>query len=143
MNIAYTSDHERIDWQTLRRDLIDDDFHNGRTAKQLRLSFRNSQVVVYALDDGRCIGTARALSDGVCNAYVVDVWTASTHRHRGIASEMMNRVIDACPGQHIYLFTDDAVPFYTQLGFVERPVGLEIVSGAWLQNHTRDENQGN
>lgn len=70
---------------------------------------------------------------GVCNAYVVDVWTHSGYRDQGIATEMMNLIINACPGQHIYLFTDDAVEFYTRLGFRERPVGLEIISGAWLE----------
>jgi ribosomal protein S18 acetylase RimI-like enzyme len=131
-----TSDHSRVDWEALRRDLIRDDFHNGRTAAQLRRSFENSEVPVYAIDHGRCIGTARALSDGVCNAYVVDVWTLSEYRRRGIGSDMMNMIIAACPGQHIYLFTDDAVAFYKQLGFSKRPVGLEIVSGKWLHNET-------
>lgn len=138
MPVTYTSDHARIDWEALRRDLIDDGFHNGRTTAQLRLSFLSSQVTVYAFDGEHCIGTARALSDGVCNAYVVDVWTRGTYRNQGIGSEMMKLVVSACPGQHIYLFTDDAVAFYTRLGFVERPVGLEIVSGNWLENASRD-----
>jgi len=129
-----TSDHHRIDFEALRQDLISDDFHNGRTTRQLRLSFQNSDVPVYALEKGRCIGTARALSDRVCNAYVVDVWTLTAYRNRGVASEMMNMIVSACPGQHIYLFTDDAVDFYKRLGFTERPVGLEIVSGTWLKN---------
>ena len=136
--MEFTSDHSRIDWEALRHDLIADNFHNGRTTRQLRLSFENSRVPVYVIDNGRCVGTARALSDGVCNAYVVDVWTLSEYRHQGIGSEMMNMIIAACPGQHIYLFTDDAVDFYEYLGFTERPVGLEIVSGTWLDNATRD-----
>lgn len=133
-----TGDHGRIDWELLRHDLIDDDFHNGRTTHQLRRSFENSAIAVYAMEGSRCIGTARALSDGVCNAYVVDVWTHSTYRNRGVASAMMNTIIEACPGQHIYLFSDDAVDFYKRLGFSERPVGLEIVSGAWLKNASLD-----
>lgn len=128
-----TDDHARINWTQLRDDLIADDFHNGRTVDQLKRSFINSQLPVYVLEEGHCIGTARALSDFVCNAYVVDVWTHSDYRHRGIASRMMNYIVAECPGQHIYLFTDDAVDFYKQLGFTERPVGLEIVSGNWLQ----------
>ena len=138
MRIEYTSSHARIDFSALRQELIDDNFHNGRTAGQLQRSFENSQIVVYALLGTRCIGTARALSDGVCNAYVVDVWTLSQYRHQGVASEMMNLIISACPGQHIYLFTDDAEDFYLRLGFSERPTGLELVSGTWLQNGSLD-----
>jgi len=132
-----TSDHNGIDWERLRLDLVDDDFHNGRTTRQLRLSFENSALAVYAIEGDSCIGTARALSDGVCNAYVVDVWTQSKFRRRGIGAAMMNTLIEAFSGQHIYLFTDDAVDFYKGLGFTERPVGLEIVSGNWLENSTR------
>lgn len=137
MGTQLTADHSLVDWERLRRDLIADDFHNGRSTSQLKLSFENSQVPVYAMDAARCVGTARALSDRVCNAYVVDVWTHSEYRNQGIASAMMNRIIAACPGQHIYLFSDDAVSFYKRLGFTERPVGLELVSGLWLDNASK------
>ena len=55
---------------------------------------------------------ARLLSDGVCNAYLVDVWTASSHRRQGIAAQMLRLLIDAVPGQHIGLQTDDAQALY-------------------------------
>ena len=45
---------------------------------------------------------------------------------------MMRRLLDRMPGQHVYLFSDDAVDFYKKIGFTERPVGLEIVVGRWL-----------
>lgn len=134
MNLEYRTNSSDVNWEQLRQDLLKDEFHNGRSNKQLQLSFENSQVQVYVFDGSRCIGTARALSDGVCNAYVVDVWTQTGYRQRGIASRMMQMIIASCPGQHIYLFTEDAVEFYKKNGFAERQVGLEIVSGQWLQN---------
>ncbi len=135
MKLVYTQDSSKIDWPCLRQDLIDDNFHNGRSTAQLKTSFLNSRVTSYVMDANRCIATARALSDGICNAYIVDVWTHSDYRNQGIASEMLNVLITACPGQHIYLFTDDAVGFYKRNGFIERPVGLEFVSGNWLDNN--------
>ena len=134
MTLEYTNQHARINWSQLRQDLINDDFHNGRSTAQLQSSFENSQIVVYVMDEGRCIATARALSDNICNCYVVDVWTRTSHRNQRIASEMMNRIIDSVPGQHIYLQTDDAVPFYKKLGFEPQPEGLSLVSGLWLDN---------
>lgn len=134
MDLQYKTNSDNINWEALKLDLIADDFHNGRTTQQLQTSFNNSQVQIYVLDGVRCIASARALSDGICNAYVIDVWTQSDYRHHGIASKMMDMIIAACPGQHIYLFTDDAVDFYKRNGFVERPVGLEIISGKWLHN---------
>jgi GNAT superfamily N-acetyltransferase len=138
MNLKYMTVSEMIDWQSLKMDLITDNFHNGRSTKQLQTSFENSEVQIYCLDGDHCVGTARALSDGVCNAYVVDVWTFTPYQKQGIARHMMEMIISECAGQHIYLFTDDAVDFYKKSGFVERPVGLEMVSGDWLQNSSLD-----
>ena len=135
--IRYQNHLDGIDWAELRQDLIDDDFHNGRTAGQLRASFANSQHVVMGFDGGRCIANGRMLSDGVGNAYVIDVWTQSGYRGRGVGSEIMRRLIAAVPGQHIYLQTDDAVDFYRRLGFSAQPEGLSLIVGSYLDNATR------
>ena len=132
MEITYTYDTVGVDWARLKEDLTADDFDNGRTPDELRRSFENSAVVVFAWLDGRIIGKARALSDGVCNAYVVDVWTHSDYRRRGVASRMMRSLVERLPGQHIYLFTDDAERFYRSLGYRRQGIGMSLVSGQWL-----------
>lgn len=137
--IHYRSDLTGVDWEELRSDLIADGFHNGRTTAQLRLSFENSACVAMAFDDKRCIGNGRLLSDGVGNAYVLDVWTQSDYRSRGIASKVMGMLIGQVPGQHIYLQTDDAVAFYKALGFREQPTGMSMIAGDYLRNGSRDE----
>ena len=136
--ITYRQDLDGIDWETLKQDLIADDFHNGRTTAQLRLSFENSTFVAMGHDGDRCIGNGRLLSDGVGNAYVIDVWTQSSYRLQGIASSIMAMLIEAVPGQHLYLQTDDAVGFYERLGFIEQPEGMRFIAGEYLQNDTRD-----
>ena len=137
--IDYRSDLGGVDWEDLRKDLIADDFHNGRTTAQLRLSFENSACVAMAFDDNRCIGNGRLLSDGVGNAFVIDVWTQGDYRSQGIASKIMGMLIDYVPGQHIYLQTDDAVGFYKTLGFREQPAGMSMIAGDYLRNSSRDE----
>ncbi len=132
--ITYKGDLDGVDWAGMKAILSQDDFDNGRTPAQLEASFTNSAHVCLAYAEGRLVGTARALSDGVCNGYIVDVWTLSAYRRQGIASAMMRRLLDRMPGQHVYLFSDDAADFYKKLGFVERPVGLEIVVGRWLDS---------
>jgi ribosomal protein S18 acetylase RimI-like enzyme len=77
---------------------------------------------------------ARALSDGVSNGYVVDVWTLSSYRRQGIASAMMRLLVDAMPGQHIGLQTNDAQSLYESLGFRQQPEFWSITSGRWLDN---------
>jgi GNAT superfamily N-acetyltransferase len=133
--ISYKVDCEGVDWSAMKVALVIDDFDNGRSPAQLESSFRNSAVAVIAYADERIIGTARALSDGVCNAYVVDVWTDSDFRRQGVARGMMDLLLERLPGQHVFLWTEDAEAFYQRLGFEPcHCFGLQKVVGEWLVN---------
>ena len=134
LNVIYKETLENVDWAEMKETLRLDNFDNGRSPEQLKASFENSYATCIAYAEGRIIGTVRALSDGVCNAYIVDVWTLSAYRHQGVASKMMQILLDKLPGQHVYLFTDDAVEFYKKLGFKEQDIGLGKVVGKWLVN---------
>ena len=141
--IRYTMSTAGIDWAALKEALRADDFDNGRTPAQYRISHENSAAVIFALTpDGtggdRIVGNGRLLSDGVCNAYLVDIWTASSHRRQGIGGELVRRLIATVPGQHVGLFTDDMQAFYASLGFRIRPDFMDFVVGQWLQNSTRN-----
>lgn len=136
MSITYRYHTENIDWEALRLILIEDQFHNGRTAEQYRLSFVNSTAAVLAFDGERIVGTARMLSDGVCNAYIIDVWTLHTYRKQGIARHMLEYLEEQAKGQHIALWTDDAQIFYEHTGYDHSSSTLyEKVVGTWLDNN--------
>jgi ribosomal protein S18 acetylase RimI-like enzyme len=77
---------------------------------------------------------ARLLSDGVCNAYLLDVWTASAYRRQGIASGMIRQLLERVPGQHVGLQTDEAQGVYESLGFRAQPEFWSVVVGSWLDN---------
>ena len=130
--VSFHSELHQVDWVQLRDALVADDFHNGRTVEELERSFSNSGVCAFAAFDGRTVGTARALTDGVCNAYVVDVWTQSSLRRRGIGHGLMRHLEAQLDGQHVCLFTDDALAFYEAIGYVHRGPALERVVGRWL-----------
>jgi len=134
MTVRIDESLEGIDWAQAKADLTADDFDNGRSPGALRASFERSQHVVIARDGDRVVGMARLLSDGVCNAYVVDVWTHSAYRRQGIASTLMRMLADAVPGQHIGLQTDDAQAFYASLGYKPQPEFWSLVAGRWLDN---------
>ena len=125
---------EGIDWAQAKADLAADDFDNGRTSAALRRSFEQSQHVAFARDGERLVGMARLLSDGVCNAYLVDVWTAATHRRQGIASAMIRHLLGEVPGQHVGLQTESAQRLYASLGFNAQPEFWSVVVGKWLDN---------
>jgi predicted GNAT family acetyltransferase len=134
MDVRIDSSPEGVDWEEAKADLAADAFDNGRSAAALRRSFEQSQHVAIARDGDRVVGMARLLSDGVCNAYLLDVWTASPYRRRGIATAMVEQLRAAVPGQHIGLQTDDAQALYASLGFKPQPEFWSTVVGTWLDN---------
>lgn len=134
MAVSFDSSLKGIDWERAKADLAADEFDNGRAPEALRRSFEQSQHVAFARDGDRLVGMARLLSDGVCNAYLLDVWTSSNYRRQGIASAMIGRLLDQVPGQHVGLQTDDAQAFYESLGFRSQPEFWSVVVGGWLEN---------
>jgi hypothetical protein len=135
MTIRYQTTLDNVEWYEIKAKVQADEFDNGRTTKQLKESFENSQAICIAYDGEAIIGKSRALSDGVCNGYVVDVWTYTPYHHRSIASQIMEILFAQRPGQHIYLFTDEeTLPFYDQLGMKPQGIGVSKVIGEWLVN---------
>jgi ribosomal protein S18 acetylase RimI-like enzyme len=132
--VSFDSSLKGIDWERAKADLAADEFDNGRAPEALRRSFEQSQHVAFARDGDRLVGMARLLSDGVCNAYLLDVWTSSDYRRQGIASAMIGRLLDQVPGQHVGLQTDDAQALYESLGFRPQPEFWSVVVGGWLEN---------
>ncbi len=113
MEIRIDDSLDDIDWAQVKADLAADDFDNGRSPEALCRSFHQSQHVAIARQGDRVVGMARLLSDGVCNAYLLDVWAASSYRRQGVASSMR---------------------FYESLGFRPQPEFWSSVVGTWLDN---------
>lgn len=132
--VIYKTDLDNVDWTEMKTTLRQDAFDNGRSPEQLKISFKSSYAACVAYIDERIVGTARVLSDGICNAYIVDIWTLSAYRRQGIATTMVKMLLTCLQGQHVYLFTDDMSQFYKKLGFTEQPIGMGQVIGTWLVN---------
>jgi GNAT superfamily N-acetyltransferase len=139
--VIVNSEIDRVDWDQAKADLANDEFDNGRSAHALRLSFLRSQHVALAWVDEHLVGMARMLSDGVCNSYLLDVWTASAFRRQGVGAQMVKYLLDQVPGQHVGLQTDDAEAFYRSLGFRRQQEFMSVVVGAWLANPANGSNQ--
>jgi len=139
--VTYQTQIADVNWIELKTTLREDAFDNGRSPEQLRASFENSYAACIACIDHCIVGTARVLSDGVCNAYLVDVWVLSAYRRQGIASTMIQRLLSRLEGQHVYLFTDDCLDLYAKLGFVQQPLGMGQVIGQWLVNKESDSHE--
>lgn len=90
-------------------------------------------LCIGAYRDDRQIGFARLTTDRATFAYLGDVFVVSTDRGKGIAREMVRRLLvheDVQALRRVLLFTADAHSLYASLGFTPlvRPErGMEIV----------------
>ncbi len=77
------------------------------------------------------VGFARAISDGIGIACLADLFVLPTHEGRGIATLMLNEMIENGPGRdiHWFLFTADAHGLYRKFGF-EAPDATAMVRPA-------------
>lgn len=78
-------------------------------------------VGAYESATGAMVGFARVLSDGIGLAYLADVFVLPDHQGRGIATAMLEELIERGPGAHLRwtLFTSDAHDLYRKFGFTE------------------------
>jgi ribosomal protein S18 acetylase RimI-like enzyme len=123
---------EGVDWTALKDALHRDQFDNGRSPEQYRTSHERSHAVAFARDNEEYVGNGRILSDGVCNAYIIDIWVASPYRRRGLGGQIVRRLLATVPGQHVALLTDDRADFYQSLGFRIEREALSLINGEWL-----------
>jgi GNAT superfamily N-acetyltransferase len=68
---------------------------------------------------GAQVGFARALSDGICDAYLADVFVLPAHRGHGLGKAIVSTMVEQGPGAHLrwWLSTADAHGLYEQFGF--------------------------
>jgi GNAT superfamily N-acetyltransferase len=88
---------------------------------------RGSRWVVSAWVGGRMVGFARAISDGVTNAYVSTVVVHAGHRRRGIGRALIERLVAQREGLRWVLHArPEVAAFYAKLGFEPAPDMLRL-----------------
>ena len=119
--IAYRDDHD-IDLGALE-DLRRACGFSVQTREALGAQVRGARWVVSAWEGPRLVGFARALSDGITNAYVSSVMVDAAYRRRGIGRELIGRLLADRRGVRFVLHARDeeAMCFYRALGFTDAP----------------------
>lgn len=122
MTIAYRDGHD-VDLDQLAHLFVTAGWpHRAADRTKLALLVSRSFYVSTAHDGDRLVAFARALSDGVSNAYISTVCVLPEYRGRGIGREVMRRMVEREGGSAIrwVLHARTAVhPFYALNGFVE------------------------
>ncbi len=117
--ITYRSDHSAIDLADLATLFVSAGWGWRATdAGKLAAVVEGSRFVVRAHDGRRLVGFARAISDGVTNAYICTVAVLPDYRRRGIGAELVRRLLE---GKDTIRFILHAAPglqdFYRKHGF--------------------------
>jgi GNAT superfamily N-acetyltransferase len=118
--VEFDDDPARVDldalWSFLSRDAY---WGRWRTREVVERQLASAWRVVGAYADGRMVGFARAVSDGVGLAYLADVYVAPPSRRRGVGIGLVAAMIEEGPGAAFrwMLHTADAHGLYARFGF--------------------------
>jgi ribosomal protein S18 acetylase RimI-like enzyme len=113
-------DHSRVDLGELHRFLSTEAYWAlGRPRETVERLVREASRIVGLYLDGRLVGFARAVSDGVSFAYLADVYVLPELRGRGLGEELLREAVDGSPfaGVRWLLHTRDAHGLYAKIGF--------------------------
>ncbi|RLP75251.1 N-acetyltransferase [Mycetocola tolaasinivorans] len=123
MNYEFDSDPSRLDlgaiWEFLSTQAP---WHRWRTREDVEAQIRGAwRVVGVYTEHGNQIGFARAVSDGVNDAYLADVYVLPEHRGHNLGRLLVEEMIENGPGRDFRwtLFTSSAHGLYSKFGFVE------------------------
>ncbi len=82
----------------------------GGSAESVERALKNSHCAFGAFDGRKMVGFFRALSDGVSDAYLLDLFVDPEYRGRGIASELAARIVARLKSDGIEWITAISTP---------------------------------
>lgn len=117
--IQYSTDSQAVDWRQAAEVFLKAPLgREPRDPLRLRRAFESSYAAVYADDNGRLIGLARALCDGEYQAAVYDLVLLPEYQGRRIGRRILTELCKKLPVENIILY---AAPgregFYAKCGF--------------------------
>ncbi|MDM5248271.1 GNAT family N-acetyltransferase [Lysinibacillus sp. G4S2] len=102
--------YEDVEWYAYTKDL-----------DQLQQALLNSIFVLSAWENDQLIGLTRVVGDGLTILYIQDILVLNSHQNRGIATNMMNHVLEKYKDvRQKVLLTEEAPDvrhFYEKNGF--------------------------
>lgn len=115
--LTLITDCSTVDWGELS-DLLRRAFAMERNAETAQQICTGSYLCVFAYQDGRLVGSARAISDGVTSSAIYDVVVDPTVQGQGIGTRIMEFMLERLPKQSIMLVSVLRYQeFYRKLGF--------------------------
>lgn len=102
--------YEDVEWYAYTKDL-----------DQLQQALLNTIYVLSAWENNQLIGLTRVVGDGLTILYIQDILVLNSHQNRGIATDMMNHILEKYKDvRQKVLLTEEAPDvrhFYEKNGF--------------------------
>lgn len=124
MSYVVKLDCNDIDWKNVL-EVIQRAGLSVRSAEETQKAFENSFLRVFIFDEGKLIGTGRAISDGVYQAAIYDIAVLPEYQGRGIGKMIMETLHSHLKGFNTILYAKPyAVEFYKKLGYSKLLTGM-------------------
>lgn len=114
-----STDSSRLDVDAIHAFLSQSYWSPGIPRAKVARAIANS-LCFGAFSDGQQVGFARVVTDKTTFAYLCDVYVLEAHRGRGLAQQLMDRVVahpDLQGLRRMMLATRDAHALYAKYGF--------------------------
>lgn len=117
----------------------EEDQHSGEkkeggrqfTAEHVKITFGNSNVVVYGYDGDKLIACGRALWDGAEQGAIYNIAVDPAYQGHELGREVIQRLLDQMKGGSVILYTHpQTVKFYENLGWHRMKTGFVIHPGS-------------
>ncbi len=128
LSIIYSTLDEGIDFSKVK-DILEMAFGGRKIddVESVKKAFLNSQYKIYAFDDDKLIGFARAISNNEY-AIIYNVALNPNYQGKGIGKEIINRLVSSLKGKEIYTFTHPrTISLYEHLGFVRIKMAFKYI----------------
>lgn len=117
MNIKIKYDCRDINWE-LVSSILKIAGLSSADPEICKMAFENSYVTVFAFDNEKLVGFARAISDGVRQAAIYDVALLPEYQSKGIGKLILESTMEKISNCNIILYSNPGKEnFYKKIGF--------------------------
>jgi len=143
MSIIYKYNNDNVNFNEVK-DILTKAF-TGRKftdVSNIEKSFINSSHVVYAYDNNKLIGFARAISDSTW-AIIYNVALDPKYQGKGIGKKIINDLVKNLGDRHIFTFTHPrTISLYEHLSFVRSKMAFKYVKNTDKERISFQEEAG-
>jgi GNAT superfamily N-acetyltransferase len=118
--LEISTDPARLDRDLIHRFLTEESYWARWRTREENERILDRSLCFGAYEDGRQVGHARVVTDGVVFGYIGDVFVVPEARGRGIGKALVQAILDhqdVRDTRSLTLLTDDAHALYEAFGF--------------------------